>query len=81
MLFYGSSSHLYSTWKGKSMSPCVELTREMLNSPVCVNAPDRDLTFSAARTLADGKALEVNPDAMLLAWFDKKSGEFSPRVE
>jgi len=63
------------------MCPCVELTREMLISPVLIDAPRQDLNYSTARELADSKALAINPEAMLLAWFDKKTGELSPRVE
>jgi hypothetical protein len=63
------------------MPGCVELTKEMLSSPFELSISDNDLTFSEAREIADRKAFEINPDAMLLAWFDRKSGTFSPRVE
>ncbi len=63
------------------MSACTELTREMLNSPVLIEIPRRDLTYSEARRIADAKALSINPEAMLLAWYDGKTGAFSPRVE
>lgn len=63
------------------MAACIELTREMLISPIRLSINDKDLHFATAREFADGKAFEINPDAMLLAWFDRKSGEFSPRVE
>jgi len=63
------------------MHGCVELTKEMLISPVRLSISDKDLTFSVAKEIADRKSLEINPDAMLLAWFDRKSGTVSPRVE
>jgi len=63
------------------MSPCPELTREMLISPVLIDIPRKDLTYSIAREIADSKALSINPEAMLLAWLDRKTGDFSPRVE
>ena len=63
------------------MSGCIELTKEMLASPLRLTIGDRELTFSAAREIADREALKINPEAMLLAWFDRKSGLFSPRVE
>jgi hypothetical protein len=63
------------------MPGCTELTKEMLSSPKELSIGDRNLTFSAAKELADKKAHEINPDAMLLAWFDRKSGAVSPRVE
>ena len=63
------------------MSGCIELTKEMLVSPRRLTISVRDLAFSAAKGIADEEALKINPDAMLLAWFDRKTGEFSPRVE
>lgn len=66
---------------GCAMSGCTELTQDMLASPRRLKVADGELTFSAARAIADEEALRVNPDAMLLAWFDRKAGTFSPRVE
>jgi hypothetical protein len=63
------------------MSGCVELTREMLVSPRRLTISTGDLAFSAAKGIADKEASKINPDAMLLAWFDRKTGAFSPRVE
>ncbi len=63
------------------MSPCIELTREMPVAPVFIDIPRQDLTYSEAKEIADGKAFSINPEAMLLAWFDKKTGQFSPPVE
>jgi hypothetical protein len=63
------------------MSPCIELTKEMLLVPVFIDIPRQDLTYLEAREIADRKAFSINPEAMLLAWFDKKTGQFSPRVE
>jgi hypothetical protein len=63
------------------MSGCIELTKDMLVSPRRLTISDRGLTFFVARGIADKEALKLNPDAMLLAWYDKKTGDFSPRVE
>jgi hypothetical protein len=63
------------------MSGCVELTKEMLVSPRRLTVSTKDLAFSAAKGVADKEASKINPDTMLLAWFDRKTGEFSPRVE
>jgi hypothetical protein len=63
------------------MSPCMPLTREMLISPVHIGVEHADLTYSVAREVADGRAFSINPEAMLLAWYDKRAGEFSPRVQ
>ena len=63
------------------MPDCVRLTKEMLRSPIHLSISDKDLTFSVAKEIADRTVFEINPEAMLLAWFDRKSGLFSPRVE
>ena len=39
------------------------------------------LDFGEARKLADQKAKELGEDPMLLAWYEQKSGTFSPPVE
>ncbi len=63
------------------MSGCIELTKEMLASPRRLTVTSGELTFSAARVLADREARRITPDAMLLAWYDRKAGAHSPRVE
>ncbi len=71
------------------MSACKELNKSMLGDPVevRVGAASIDslgpggLTFDAARKIADAEARKRSPEPMLLAWFDKKTGDFSPRVE
>lgn len=62
------------------MMDCKYITRDMLTHPVMVKVDDNPLDFSSARVLADGKARELSSDPMLLAWFDKTSGRFSPDV-
>ncbi len=63
------------------MEACVPLTREMLVDPVDVRVDDESLDFDRAREIADFKAGEIADDAMLIAWFDKKSGTYSPAIE
>jgi hypothetical protein len=63
------------------MSGCAELRKEMLISPIEVKSDGDAMDFYGARKIADGKAREVCEEPMLLAWFDRKTGEFSPRVE
>jgi len=63
------------------MSNCIKLAKEMLVSPILFAVNDRELTYSTAKEIADREALKINPDAMLLAWFDRKSGLYSPKVE
>jgi hypothetical protein len=63
------------------VSACVKLTHQMLTSPITVAIPGEALTFLTSREIADSKAKAVSSDAMLLAWFDKKTGKVSPTVE
>jgi hypothetical protein len=60
---------------------CRPLTRDMLRDPQDVNAPEDGLDFNKAKNLADEKARSIRPDAMLLSWYDRKSGKYSPNVE
>ena len=39
------------------------------------------LDFGQAREVADQKARELGAEPMLLAWYEAKSGKFSPPVE
>ena len=63
------------------MSVCVTFTKEMLRSPITISIPGETLTFVTAKAIADSKAKRISSGAMLLAWFDMKTGEVSPRVE
>ena len=63
------------------MEACMPLRREMLVDPVDLQVDDPSLDFEKAREVADRKAAEICEDAMLIAWFDQRTGEFSPRVE
>jgi len=60
---------------------CILLRREMLVDPVDVAVEDPSLGFEEAKEIADRKAKEISEDAMLIAWFDRQSGRFSPPVE
>ena len=57
------------------------LTREMLHLPLDVFIEDSDLDWYRARRVADARARQISEEPMLLAWYDHRSGEFSPRVE
>ncbi len=63
------------------MAGCMELTRDMLRSPVDLTVEETDLDFSLAKEIADDHVRRHWKDPMLLAWFDGKSGAFSPQVE
>lgn len=60
---------------------CKILTREMLHLPVDVLIDDPALDFYSAKKAADARARQLTEEPMLLAWYDRKSAEFSPRVE
>ena len=62
------------------MMDCKHITRDMLTHPVMVTVDDNPLDFSGARAVADRKARELSSDPMLVAWFDRSSGRFSPDV-
>lgn len=61
------------------MNDCKILRRDMLRGPIIVREAG-DLDFDGAKRIADRKAREFSHDAMLLSWFDKKAGKFSPDV-
>ena len=42
---------------------------------------DPDLDIARAKDLAKVKARQLNKDAMLLSWYCRKTGKFSPKFE
>jgi hypothetical protein len=62
------------------MADCIPLRREMLKDPIDVDVADESLDFARARAIAEARAREVAPEPMLLAWYDRGAGQFSPRV-
>ena len=62
------------------MADCILLTREMLKDPIDIGVPDEPLDFPRARALADRRARELDAEPMLLAWYDRGAGAFSPQV-
>jgi hypothetical protein len=59
---------------------CEILTRKELTNPVMIYTGST-LDFGQAREVADQKARELGAEPMLLAWYEAKSGKFSPPVE
>jgi hypothetical protein len=59
---------------------CEILTRKELTNPVMIYTGS-PLDFGQAREVADQKARELGAEPMLLAWYEAKSGKFSPPVE
>lgn len=63
------------------MAECVRLTREMLKDPVMIRVAGRRLDFPRAQAASDRVARKLYADPMLLAWFDGRTGQSSPRVD
>jgi hypothetical protein len=61
------------------MAECVRLTPEMLKDPEHLRVTG-ELDFARARDLADRRARELAADPMLLAWYNRATGAFSPQV-
>jgi hypothetical protein len=62
------------------MTQCIPLSREMLKDPIDVTVPDEPLDFTRAKAIADQRARELAAEPMLLAWYNRSTGEFSPPV-
>jgi hypothetical protein len=62
------------------MADCLPLAREMLKDPIHLKVADGPVDFSQAKTMAERRAREAAPDPMLLAWYNRETGEFSPQV-
>jgi hypothetical protein len=62
------------------MVSCAELTRDMLPNPVAVGG-DKGAGLERAREMALEEARKRMTDPMLLGWFDRATGAFSPQVE
>lgn len=60
---------------------CKILSRKMLHLPIDELIDDPALDFQCAKKAADARARQLTEEPMLLAWYDRKSGQFSPRVE
>ena len=62
------------------MAGCIPLSRGMLKDPIDVSVSDESLDFARARAIAETRARELGPEPMLLAWYDRGAGAFSPQV-
>jgi hypothetical protein len=63
------------------MATCKTFTKDTLADPIIIRTDERALTLKDARLVADQKAAEVASEPMLMAWYEKSSGRFSPNVE
>ena len=62
------------------MVTCNVLEREMLPNPVDLYVAEKNLDFYSARLLSDQKANEMIEKPMLMSWYDREAGRFSPDV-
>ena len=62
------------------MNECVALTKDMLKNPIRIQVDDDSLDFARAKQVADAEAKKVTADPMLLAWYNARTGDFSPPV-
>ena len=62
------------------MADCILLTRAMLKNPIDIGVPDEPLDFARARAIAEARARQEGDEPMLLAWYDRGAGTFSPHV-
>ena len=62
------------------MADCMPLRREMLRDPIDIDVTDTPLDFARARAIAEARARQEAADPMLLAWYDRGGGKFSPQV-
>jgi hypothetical protein len=63
------------------MATCGRIAKDVLTNPVFIHVDEDDLTLKDARIIADQKAAELASDPMLMGWYEKRSGRFSPNVE
>ncbi|MFH2011525.1 MAG: AF1514 family protein [Pseudomonadota bacterium] len=63
------------------MVTCKLVTKDVLTDPIIIHVDNSDLNFNNAKKIADQKADELASQPMLLGWYEKKSGRFSPNVE
>ncbi len=61
------------------MNDCTILRSDMLSGAIHVRETE-PLDFERAKFVADSKAREFSSEAMLLSWFDGKTGKYSPDV-
>ena len=62
------------------MSTCEILERNMLPNPVELSVDEENLDFKRARLLSDEIANEMIESPMLMSWYDRETGRFSPDV-
>jgi hypothetical protein len=54
--------------------------KNFLTNPIHLRS-EKNLDFETAKELATQKARELGSDPMLLAWYQGKTGEYTPKTE
>ena len=60
------------------MEPCEIPREDRLSNPVHLNLEGPGLDFERATKAAKNLAKSYSSDAMLVSWFDRKAGRYSP---
>ena len=63
------------------MSGCRPLTKEMLAGAIKVSINDKDMDFTKAKQEALKEASATVASPVLMAWYEKRTGRYSPDVE
>ena len=48
---------------------------------ITIHVDDKDLNFAKAIDIAKKEARKISPDAMLLSWYSKTTGDYYPKLE
>lgn len=62
------------------MRPCEIPTADMFSRAVHLHLGGKDLGFEDARRAAYERARTYGSDPMLLSWFERRTGDYFPRV-
>ncbi|CAN2040387.1 DUF5619 domain-containing protein [Candidatus Magnetomoraceae bacterium gMMP-15] len=63
------------------MKACKISVKDFLVNPIYIKIKDKDLDFETAQAIAKKKAKELNDDPMLLAWYNGKTGDYTPKFD
>ena len=55
--------------------------KTFLKNPIHLRSIKESLDFASAKAIADQKARQLCSDPMLLAWYQGKTGEYTPKTE
>ena len=78
--FFPNTYLLKKKGSERIVAKCAILEKEMLPNPVELAVDNSGLDFNTARLLSDKKAGELIKNPMLMSWYDRSAGRFSPDV-